>query len=188
MDAGLRYRLTDTIKLVAGVFDLRKPYYNLDAGNRFDLLGDIVNRGVEFSVAGAVTPRLNIVAGGVLLRPRVTGDGVALGRVGARPVGIAARSLDFNADWRLPVEGLSLDAGVSNTGRVAATRDNSVTIPSRTLVDLGARYRFRLGRRDLTMRAEIRNVGNVYGFDLESAGAYAIIPGRVVSAYITVDL
>jgi iron complex outermembrane receptor protein len=188
VDAGLRYRLTDTIKLVAGVFDLRKPYYNLDAGNRFDLLGDIVNRGVEFSVAGAVTPRLNIVAGGVLLRPRVTGDGVALGRVGARPVGIAARSLDFNADWRLPVEGLSLDAGVSNTGRVAATRDNSVTIPSRTLVDLGARYRFRLGRRDLTMRAEIRNVGNVYGFELESAGAYAIIPGRVVSAYITVDL
>lgn len=188
VDAGLRYRLTDTIKLVAGVFDLRKPYHNLDAGNRFDLLGDIVNRGVEFSVAGAVTPRLNIVAGGVLLRPRVTGDGVALGRVGARPVGIAARSLDFNADWRLPVEGLSLDAGVSNTGRVAATRDNSVTIPSRTLVDLGARYRFRLGRRDLTMRAEIRNVGNVYGFELESAGAYAIIPGRVVSAYITVDL
>lgn len=104
VDAGLRYRLTDAIKLVAGVFDLRKPYYNLDAANRFGLLGDIVNRGVEFSVAGAVTPRLNVVAGGVLLRPRVTGEGVALGRVGPRPVGIPTRSLDFNADWRLPVE------------------------------------------------------------------------------------
>ncbi|MDJ0278859.1 TonB-dependent receptor [Sphingomonas sp. 2R-10] len=188
VDAGLRYRLTDTIKLVAGVFDLRKPYYNLDAANRFDLLGDIVNRGVEFSVAGAVTPRLNIVVGGVLLDPRVTGEGVALGRIGPRPVGIASRSLDFNADWRLPVDGISLDAGISNTGRVTATRDNSVSISSRTLVDLGARYRFRANGRDFTLRGEVRNIGNVHGFDLESAGAYDIIAGRVVSAYITVDL
>ncbi len=188
VDAGLRYRLTDAIKLVVGVFDLRKPYYNLDAANRFGLLGDIVNRGVEFSVAGPVTPRLNVVAGGVLLRPRVNGEGVALGRVGPRPVGIPPRALDFNADWRLPVEGLSFDAGVSNTGRVTATRDNSVSIPSRTLVDLGARYRLRVGRRDVTLRAEIRNIGNVYGFELESAGAYDIIPGRVASAYITVDI
>jgi iron complex outermembrane receptor protein len=188
VDAGLRYQLTDTIKLVGGVFDLRKPYYNLDAANRFDLLGDIVNRGVEFSVAGAVTPRLNIVAGGVLLDPRVTGAGVALGRVGRRPVGIATRSLDVNADWRLPLDGLSVDAGVSNTGRVPATLDNRVSIPSRTLVDLGARYRFRAGGHDVTFRGEVHNIGNVYGFALEGAGAYDIIPGRVVSAYVTVDL
>lgn len=47
-DAGLRYALTDKIKLIGGVFDLRKPYYNLDAGNRFDLLGNIVSQALSF--------------------------------------------------------------------------------------------------------------------------------------------
>lgn len=187
-DAGLRYALTDKIKLIAGVFDLRKPYYNLDASNRFDLLGNIVSQGVEVSISGAVTHRLNVVAGGVLLRPRVTGEGVALGRVGERPVGLPARSFDFNADWRPPIlAGLSVDIGVSHTGSIVATRNNLVRIPARTLVDLGARYRFKLGTKDATVRAQVSNVGDVEGFDLRGAGAYDIIPGRVASAYLTVD-
>lgn len=187
-DAGLRYALTNKIKLIAGVFDLRKPYYNLDANNRFDLLGDIVSQGVELSVAGELTPRLNVVAGGVLLRPRVTGEGVALGRVGPRPVGLAGRSLDLNADWRPPIlSGLSLDIGVSHTGSIVATRNNLVRIPARTLVDLGARYRFKLSGKNATIRARVSNVGNVFGFELRGAGAYDIIAGRVASAYLTVD-
>ena len=68
-----------------------------------------------------------------------------------------------------------------------ATRDNSVSIPERTLVDLVARYRFRLSNRNATIRAQVGNVGNVHGFALQGAGAYDIIPGRVVSAYLTVD-
>lgn len=187
-EAGIRYALTPTVRLVAGAFDLRKPYYNLDAANRFDLLGDVVSRGLEFSVAGAITPKLNVVAGGVLLRPRVTGEGVTLGRVGERPVGLAARSIDLNADWRPPIlDGLSLDVGVSHTSDVTATRDNLVSIPARTLVDIGARYRFDLGDNSATLRTQISNVGDVYGYDLRGAGAYDIIAGRVASAYLTVD-
>lgn len=189
VDAGFRYSLTDKVKLIGGVFDLRKPYYNLDADNLFDLLGDIVSRGVELSVAGAITPRLSIVAGGLLLRPRVTGEGVTLGRVGKRPVGLAARSIDLNADWRPPIlAGLSIDIGISHTGSLVATRDNLVRIPARTLVDLGARYRLKLGGNDATIRAQVSNIGDVYGFDLRGAGAYDIIAGRVASAYLTVDL
>jgi len=187
-DAGFRYRLTDTIRLSAGVFDLRKPYYNLDAANRYDLLGNVVSRGVEMSVAGALTPRLSTVVGGVLLRPRVTGEGVRLGRVGSRPVGLSPRSLDLNLDWRLPwLEGLSLDTGVSSIADVPATRDNRVSIPGRTLVDLGARYRFKLSGRDATFRAQLTNVGNVYGYDLRGAGAYDPIQQRQASAYLTID-
>lgn len=188
VDAGIRYGLTDTIKLIAGVFDLRKPYYNLDAGNRFGLLGDVVSRGAELSVSGAITPRLSVVAGGVLLRPRVTGEGVTLGRLGDRPLGLPARSLNFNADWRPPIlEGLSFDVSASHTGSIVATRDNLVRIPERTLVNLGGRYRFKLGSRDATLRTQLTNVGDVYGFELQGAGAYDIIPGRVVSTYLTVD-
>lgn len=68
-----------------------------------------------------------------------------------------------------------------------ATRDNLVRIPARALVNLGARYRFKLSGKDATIRAQMNNVGNVYGFDLRSAGAYNVIAGRIAAAHLTVD-
>lgn len=187
-DAGFRYAITPKLKLIGGVFDLRKPYYNLDQANRFALLGDIKNQGIEVSLSGALTPRLDIVTGAVLLRPRVTGEGVALGRVGRRPVNIPARSFELNADWRLPwIEGISLDVGVSHSSERVATRDNLVSIPARTIIDLGGRYRFKLSRNNATLRASVSNVTDIQGFDLRGAGAYDIIPGRVFSTYLAVD-
>lgn len=49
-----------------------------------------------------VTPRLDVVAGAVLSRPRATGEGVRLGRVGEHPVGMSRRSMELNLDWRTP--------------------------------------------------------------------------------------
>lgn len=188
-DAGLRWSITPDVKLVAGVFDIRKPYFNLDEGNRFALLGDVINQGVEASVAGAITPRLSIVAGAVLLRPRVTGEGVALGRVGQRPVGAIDQRIEFNADWRpSQLSGLSLDVSASHRSAETATRDNSVAIPARTIVDLGGRYAFRLAGNAATLRVAISNIFDVQGFDLRGAGAYDIIENRLLSAYLTIDL
>lgn len=186
-DIGLRYALRPDLRIVAGLFDVRKPYFNLDADDRFDLLGDVEHQGVELSLAGSLTPRLSIVAGAVLLRARVTGEGVALGRVGSRPVGQTDRRLELNLDWRAPVEGLSFDLSASHSGDIVATTDNLVEIPSRTLVDLGGRYRFRFGANPATLRLSLTNVFNIYGYDLQGSGAYDYIPGRVLSAYLAVD-
>jgi len=188
VDGGLRYRLAESLDVSAGLFELRKPYFTLDAGDRFGPLGETRNRGAEFSLAGAVTPRLNVVAGVVVLEPRVTGIEDAQTPVGPRPVGLPARSAELNLDWRTPVEGLSLDAGISHDGAVPARVDNAVWIPARTIVNLGARYRFRIAGRDTTLRVQALNIGDVYGFALRGAGAYAPIAGRRVSAYLTIDL
>lgn len=187
-DVGLRFAVTDEVKLVGGLFDVRKPYFNLDANGRFDALGDVVNQGLEASIAGPVTARLSIVAGAVLLRPRVTGEGVALGRVGPRPVGAISRRLELNADWRPPwVEGLSLDVSASHRSAETATVSNLTVIPARTLVDFGGRYQFKLAGQSATLRLQIENLTDLQGFELQGAGAFDMIPGRRFGGYVTVD-
>lgn len=187
IDGGARYRPTDGLNLSAGVFELRKPYFALDAANRFGPLGETRNRGMEFSLAGTLTPTLNLVAGAVLLDPRVLDTDDSRLAIGERPVGLPSRSADLNLDWRTPLDGVSLDIGVSHSGAVPARVDNAVFIPERTLFNIGARYRFRRAGRAATLRVQLFNVGNTYGFDLRGAGGYVPIPGRVLSAYMTMD-
>lgn len=187
-DAGFRYRLGDRLSLVAGVFDVRKPYFTLDADDLYRQLGEVRSRGIEASLSGAVSEHVDVVLGAVLLRPRVHGPDVEAGIVGRRPVGLANRQLDLNADWRIAaVEGLSFDAGVSHVGAVPATPDNRVGLPPRTLVDIGGRYRFRLSGRDASLRISVANLFDEYAFELRGAGAYDFIAGRLASAYLTMD-
>jgi iron complex outermembrane receptor protein len=187
-DAGLRFAVTPKLALVAGVFDVRKPYYNLATDGRFRLLGDVVNQGIELSLAGAVTPELSIVTGAVLLRPRVTGEAVARGLVGRLPVGSIERRIEGSADWRPPfLKGVSFDMTVAHRSAQAATIDNLAEIPARTLVDVGGRYSFAIAGRDAMLRVSASNLFDVRGFNLAGAGAYEILPGRLVSAWLTVD-
>ncbi|QHL91596.1 TonB-dependent receptor [Sphingomonas changnyeongensis] len=170
-DAGLRWAISDDMRLVAGLFDVRKPYFNLDADGRFDALGKVINRGVELSVSGPVTKRLSIVAGSVLLWPRVTGAGVTLGRVGERPVGAIGRRLELNLDWQPPVlDGLGVDLAVSHRSPETATVSALTRIPARTLVDLGARYRFKLAGQSALVRLQLENLTDLQGFELQGPG------------------
>src|SRR5262249_16148604 len=71
VDAGVRYQLLPKLQLVTGVFEIKKPYFNLDESNVYRLVGRTSNRGVEFSLTGDITDRLNIVSGIVLIEPKV---------------------------------------------------------------------------------------------------------------------
>lgn len=188
VDGGVRLALTDKLKLIGGVFELRRPYFTLDSANVFRELGSIRNRGIELSVSGALTPQLDMVAGAVLLDPRVTGDAVERGLTGSRPIEIPRAQADFNLDWRLPfAPGLSLDLSGSYVARRPATTLNTVYLPARELLNLGTRYRFRLGENTAILRLSLSNVFDAYGFDLRGAGAYDIIPGRRAQAYLSMD-
>jgi iron complex outermembrane receptor protein len=186
-DAGVRCAISPSLKLLAGVFDVTKPYFTLDESNRFGALGDVTHRGVEISLSGAVGRQLDIVAGAVFMDPEVSGPDVRSGLVGSKPVGISRETLLLNADWRLPVSGTSVDIGVRHVGGAPATRDNRVTLPSRTLIDLGARYRFAVGRVPATLRLSITNLTDEYGYELRGSGVYDVIPGRNATVYVTVD-
>lgn len=123
------------------------------------------------------------------MRPRVTGEGVQLGRVGRLPIGQPARNLQGNVDWRPPwLDGRSLETNVTHLSRRAARLDNQLFLPPRTLVDIGAPYRFELGDNDTTVRFRVTNLFNVYDFDLRGAGAFDLIAGRVAFLLVATDL
>lgn len=189
IDGGIRWAVTPALKLILGGFDLRKPYFNIDASNRFSALGSIRNQGIELSLSGALSPRLDIVAGGIFLRPRVTGEAVTRGLVGKRPVGFAVRNLTANLDWR-PTSNpdFSLDVRLTHRSSVTATTDNLVSIPPQTLVDIGGRYPVILGPAKGSVRVSLSNVFDVQGFDLSGAGAYDIIAGRLAEIRLTFDI
>ena len=187
-DAGVRWNIAGDVKLVAGVFDVRKPYLSLDPTGLFTQLGDTRNRGIEASLSGTPLHGLSVALGGVFLDPQVTGQARASGQAGKRPVGVPLRSVDLNLDWRLPgFEALSLDFGISHQGPVASTVNNDLFIPARTLVDIGSRYRFTIGRNRATLRVSVSNLFNVYAWDYYGPSTFDYIPQRLATAYLAVD-
>jgi iron complex outermembrane receptor protein len=114
-DAGIRYAILPRLSLVAGVFDVRKPYFNLDPDRVFRELGTVRHRGIELSLAGQPIEGLSVVAGAVFLDADVSGEAVDLGIIGPKPVGTTGRIIRANFDYRLPFfEPLSVDLGITN--------------------------------------------------------------------------
>lgn len=188
MDAGFRLNLTDALRLVAGVFDVRKPYFALDPGLVFRELGVVRNRGVELSLAGQITPRLGVVIGAVFLDAEVSGDQVDQGLIGRRPIGSIGRTITGALNWDVPwVQGLSLDATYEGASDRVANRANSFVIPARYVAALGGRYRFDLFGKPATFRAQVASVNDVFGYSNIGEGFYYNPPRRFQMS-LTVDM
>jgi iron complex outermembrane receptor protein len=187
-DAGIRWTISPRAKLVAGIFDVRKPYFSTDEANVFTVLGDVRHRGAELSLSANPADSLSIVAGAVFMQPRVTGEAVELGRVGRKPLGQSSTILRANADYRIPfLPGVSVDLALSWYGERAASRDNLVTLDPYALIDLGARYRFRLGRSPATFRVQMQNVTDTFVWSILGSNTYGLADKRRFSAFLAVD-
>lgn len=187
-DAGARYAFTPALRLVAGVFDIQKPYFNLDSSNVYRELGEQRHRGVEFSIAGQATRNLNVVAGAMFLEPRVSGEEVASGAIGEIPVAQVRRLIIASADYRLPaIPELSFDATLTSISERMASADNQLAIPARSVVDVGARWRFKIGRAPATLRAYIGNVTDEFGWRTNTSSVFVTNGPRRYSLSLAAD-
>jgi iron complex outermembrane receptor protein len=191
---GFRYAIRQDLQIVGGLFELRKPYFSLNNENVFTDLGALINRGAEMSLAGPLAPGLNMVVGAVWMNPRVTGPDVALGRVGERAVAQTRQLIRANFDYRLPyLAGVSLDAGIDYSGSITASvRPDPATgrqleAPSRTEIDLGARYRFELRDAPAVLRLQVENVFNTGGWNPTSSGGFEREGPRAFSIELAAD-
>lgn len=186
-DVGLRYAF-GPMRLVVGGFDVRKPYFNLDPDLVFRDLGTVRHRGLEISLAGEPVKGLNLIAGAVVMKPRVSGPAVDLGLLGPKPVGQAETMITGYADYRLPfAPAFSVNLGVNYLGMRPASADNLVTVPSRTIVDLGGRYRFTVGKSPATLRLQLSNITNRYAWDVSDFGGFRRNRPRSIQADLSVD-
>jgi iron complex outermembrane receptor protein len=155
---------------------------------RFRQLGMVRHRGVEVSIAGQVAPGLNLVAGNVLIDAKVSGEEVNNHVIGPRPVGTFRRHTIIVADYRLPNSPLSFDAFAEGTSQRVANSANSLFVPTRAVLNLGSRYRFKVGKADVLARAQIGNVFNTFGWAIGSSGFYFPNGARRWSVALAADI
>ena len=71
------------------------------------------------------------------------------------------------------IRGAALNARLLRTGGEYVNSTNTLSIPAWTRVDLGARYKFKLDERDITLRANLENVANkAYWASASTANSY----------------
>jgi iron complex outermembrane receptor protein len=179
-DLGLRVGLSRNLSLVTSAFTISKPYYNVDAAGIYRDLGSSASRGVEISLAGTLGPGISLVAGTVLMDATISGDMVESGLIGPRPVGSVRRRSIVNLDWRLDqgTSPLSFDIAVESLSARVGNASNRLFAPARQTLDIGMRYRFRVGRVQSLLRAQIANLFNAYGWNVAANGAFQYTHSR----------
>jgi iron complex outermembrane recepter protein len=178
-DAGVRLILPRAMRLIAGVFEVSKPYFGLDNSRLFRELGHVRHRGVELSLSGSPMPGLTAVLGTIFLDAKLSGIGVEQGIVGRKPVGTFVRYTNAALDYRVPfLAGLSVDLSYESTTDRVGDRMNNFIIPARYVVALGGRYRFQMAGRPSTLRAQVGSVNNNYGWSNLGEGFHYNLPRR----------
>lgn len=188
-EAGIRWKVGTGVSAVLGYFDIDKPYFNLDTSQRFRELGHVRNRGFEFSVAGPVADGLYVVAGNVWLDATVSGEEVERGVIGRRPIGTFRRHTIISMDYQVPgVPPLSFNAYFEGTSARTANALDTLRIPTRAVVHLGARYKFKLADKPLLLRFNVQNVTNTFGWAVGSSGFFVPNGSRRYALSLAADL
>ena len=188
-DSGIRYVVTPKFKIIAGVFELQKPYFNLDANNIDRELGIQQAKGVELSIAGELTRYLHVNIGVLDGKVSISGPNLAAEKVGSIALGQPRLTYVANADYTLPWwPAASLDASATHFGTAPASVDNGIYVPAITQVNLGGRYQFTAFGKKSSLRVQIQNILAAKAWTIQyMPGLLQWPPPRTVFAYLTTD-
>ncbi len=185
-DAGVTWRLHG-MTLIAGAFDIRRPYYGVDQTALFRRLGDVRHQGLEVSVTGSPIEGLTLVAGGALMKARLSGEEVEKGVVGDRPIDVPSSKLIASAEWRPPGAATSFDVAAERIGPNTGDALNRVRVSPYTLLNVGLRYRFEAGQARAVLRLQATNLLDAYGWEVAGDNAFVYAQGRQLLARVTLD-
>lgn len=168
IDAGLRYTVMPGLTLVGGVFQVKKPFFDLDTTGFFGRLGDVRHRGYEVSLSGSPLPGLTVVTGVVGIQARLSGILVENGTMGPIPPDIVPVSSLLSMQYGPKTwNGFSVDGRVSHNAPYIADVLNTFKSAAVTTVDVGARYRFQLKGNPALLRFQVQNLFDVWEWQVQ---------------------
>jgi iron complex outermembrane receptor protein len=188
-DAGVQLKLSEKLKLIAGVFEIEKPYFNFDNDEVDRKLGLQRAEGVETSISGELLKNLNVTAGGLFGSVRILGPDLKAEGVGPIAFGQPRVQGTVSLDYKFQsLPKLSTDLTVIYFGHTPASVDNVVQNPAQTLLFLGGRYRFELLGKAATLRVQLQNATNLYFWNTGFSPGFSQYQPRSLFSYLTVDL
>ena len=188
-DAGIRWLLTPKLKLIAGVFEISKPYFNLDTNNVDRELGLQQARGIEFSLSGELINHLNVTAGALLGQVTIIGSNLNAEGVGRNAFGQPRDQGIINADYSLPIfPAASVDLTLIHIGATPASVNDAILAPALNMLSVGSRYRFAIRGTPATLRLQAQNLNNADLWTTAYTPGFYMFPPRSVFGYLTVDI
>lgn len=172
-EIGVRKNWGDFVTTL-NAFQVRRPGYwrgSTTSGTDFAASGAAAgdeqgierNRGVEFNVyANLMNQTLRPSFGLMYLQSRVKdyptyADNIVSGVQVANPKVVAKAGVEWDTPY---VKGLTLSGNVQYFGKSYQDTQKQYAFPSYTLVDIGARYKTKLGKNDLTVSTAVENLFN----------------------------
>jgi len=117
------------------------------------------------------------------------GPQLAAQGVGTAALGQPHNTVLANAVYALPrLPVLSVDLGLIHFSAVPAVVTDAYYVPQLTVLNLGARYQFKLWSAPATLRTQLQNAFNAYIWNIAYNPGFLQFAPRTVLAYLTVDL
>ena len=188
-DTGIRYLVTPRVKLIAGVFEIEKPYFNLDRSDVDRVLGLQRAAGLELSASGEVIRNFNLAAAVLWGEVKVIGPNLRAEGVGSAALNQARLTTTVNASYKFPwAAALSADLSILHFGPYPASIDDRAQAPGGTVVALGGRYRFKMLGAPATLRVQVQNLTDTYFWNLSfNSPVFTQYQPRAVFGYLTAD-
>lgn len=141
------------------VYEINRPSSYTDlVTNVYSFGGEQRNRGVEWAFFGTPLEGVRLMGGVAFSDPEVI-KAASPGSEGKLATGLPKWQAKLGVEWDVPaVQGVTLTANATTVSKQYLDAANDISIPGRTVFDVGARYATKVYGRPLTVRAAVTNV------------------------------
>lgn len=187
-ELGAKYQLGSWLNTLA-LYQIKKPEAYLDSiSNKVNDDAETRARGVEWSFSGNVTDTLSVMGNLAYIDAEYV-KSAKVAFEGNKVYGVPDFTASLGLDYAIPkVEGLHVNTRVSYVSEQYLNEENTLELPDYTIVDLGARYKTKLGGVNTTFLANVDNVANKKYWEGVFNSNYALVGGaRTYKVGVTFD-
>lgn len=159
-EAGIKFDLGEFAHTLS-LYEIKRPSsYTDPLTNVFSFGGEQRNRGVEWGFFGSPLHGVRLMGGIAYSDPEVTKAAVEVNE-GKQAIGVPKWQAKLGTEWDVPsMPNVTLMANLTSASKQYISADNSLSVPGRTVYDLGAGYVTNISGNPVTLRAVVNNVTN----------------------------